>query len=280
MKAKSILTTAAIFAVALFILDVPAASADTKYFYHTEETPQAWSSAYWYTDTEGGGSSTTEPDSTDHAIIEADCKLSAHEECQSFYVNSSVYLYLADGATGYRLDVGDADGRTSTVLQSQGVQLSDDTSVLRFLYSHTVTGGGTLDGQDNGAKIEIADSETLTSSTTIEGNCQILPVVDATSTTFLNSGTVHANNPGTLDLAVDSLDSPSGAWQVSSSSTAILKFSIGSTTMTGIFTVNEGTLDIDDSVDTGGRLIFSKSGDTNPKIDVAGSGVYFAASQP
>ncbi len=172
---------------------------------------------------------------------------------------------ILNGSNGN--DTSTIDGR---------VELKNSGATLRIVTNdHTFSGTGCIDGQHNGAKIEIADSLTLTSTTTIEGNCQILPVPEATSTTFVNSGTVHANNPGTLDLAVDSLGSPSGAWRVSTSSGAVLQFSVGSTTMTGRFDVDAGTLDVDASIDTSGVLDFQGG-----KIDVAGSGVSFKASQP
>ena len=175
--------------------------------------------------------------------------------------------------TGTLILNGNNGNDTSTIVGR--IELSASGATLRIATNdHTFSGTGCIDGQDNGAKIEIATSTTLTSTTTIEGNCQILPVLDATSTTFINSGTVHANNPGTLDLAVHSLGSPSGAWRVSTSASAILEFSVGSTTMTGRFDVDAGKVTVEDNVDTNGVLDFQ--GGT---IDVA-SGAYFKASQP
>ncbi len=176
----------------------------------------------------------------------------------------------------------DGDKGTTSTVHGE-IWLQEDGAELAFTEkNHKLTGNGEIDGQHNSAKITLGNGRTLTSKITIEGNCQIGPVPGAAGTTFVNGsgGLVHANNAGTLHLNVHSLGSPSGTWRVSSSASAILEFSVGSTTMTGDFTVNEGTLNIDASVGTSGRLIFCKNGSTNPKINVAGSGVSFKASQP
>ena len=274
MKAKSILTTAAILAAALFILDVPAANAAVNYWQASRGDSGNWTdTAHWSLGHVPTASEPVDFPALSGAYI---VTMNANEGAgsnegyaQTLTMHANCTLNIP---TGKVLEIGSADSQTSTI--NGDIHLQASGSTLRFMYSHTLAGAGTLDGQDNGAKIEIADSEMLTSTTTIEGNCQILPVPDATNTTFLNSGTVHANNPGTLDLAVYSLGSPGGNWQVSTSASAILEFSVGSTTMTGRFDVDAGKVTVEDNVDTNGVLDFQ--GGT---IDVA-SGAYFKASQP
>ncbi len=166
-------------------------------------------------------------------------------------------------------------GTTSTVhgeiwLQENGAELAFTEK------NHKLTGIGEIDGQHDDAKLVLGDGRTVTNKIRIEGNCQILPAPGASGTTFVNGsgGLVHANNAGTLVLNVHSLGSPSGVWRVSTNSSAILEFNVGSTTMTGRFDVDAGKLQVDANVATSGVLDFQ--GGT---IDVA-SGAYFKASQP
>ncbi len=274
MKARSLLTTAALFAAALFIIDVPAANAADRYFYHGGAA-QAWSSANWYQDaahTKGA----LEPTRTDHAIIEADCYLGADEVCQSFAVDDGVTLELANGATGYMLEVGDQDGRTSTV--DGTVLLSDDTSKLEFDYAHTVStsDSGDIDGAHNSARIDITganDTVTISSGVTVHGAMQIR----AGSGTFDNDGLVEADAAAENDNTIECYDGTfaggSGTYKVATSG-ATLKFASGITadSMSAAFDVGGGTLDMDDDdVDTSGGLTF-----TDGTIDVA-AGARFEA---
>ena len=94
----------------------------------------------------------------------------------------------------------------------------------------------------------------------------------------MNSGTVHANTAGTLHISTTAFDDDSTAlWKVSSSSAAILKINVTSTTapnLDGAFEVlNGGTLQVDSKgFLTTGSLLFR-----NGWINVAaGSSVTFS----
>ncbi len=288
---KALLTTAALFAAALFILDVPAANAADKYFYHTQGTAQEWSSDSWYSD-KHHGSSTSEPTSSDHAIIEDDCYLDADEVCQRFTVKSGIQLELASVVTGsgYRLDVGDQDGRTSYV--DGTVLLSDDTSKLRFMYAHTVqpattNSDGYITGEHNSAVIDDDPSNARiltiamdgTGELIIQGALKVQLSLVNNSRVLADDGTTDEDTRDTL-LLYSGTVSGSGVWEVAKAIgdyTAFLEFGSGitSATVTGDFVVSDGTLYIDDVVSTSGGLCF-----TGGKIDVQASDSFTATGAP
>jgi hypothetical protein len=262
MKSR-ILTTAAIFAALMFVANVSAAD---KYYYHGQGTPQPWSydssqgTCYWFSDA-GHTTQTTKPSSSDVALIESNCYVDEDANCVSFAVSSSKYLILENGSgTGYTLRVFGSG--TSTIDPNATVQLTQSGSVLQFLDSHTVSGDGKIEGSDPSAEIQIgnaATARTLTSTTTIEGTLKIEPGDNATATmTFFNNGTVKANGTedgDVLDVNPDVLGG-SGKWWVTTDPDAELQFTKGSTSLTGEFEVNNGTLDVLDNVETTDDLTF------------------------
>jgi hypothetical protein len=198
-------------------------------------------------------------------------------------VNDSSGFTISSGGLLNVDDAGLVDlagGGTHTIngtAANNGLRLSIANSRLRISSSATLSGTGYIEGQHDSALIELAADVAFTSAITIEGNLQIVPVQYATGTRFINNGFVDANNAGTLELNVHYLDTatptgPSGSWRVGDSGSAFLKFSVGSTLMSGTFTVSNGMLDIDQNITTSGNLTF-----TGGTISVA-PGVTFQAS--
>jgi phage baseplate assembly protein gpV len=159
------------------------------------------------------------------------------------------------------------DPNTALALNSNGgnnqspingaIQLTDSSSALGIIINdHEFTGSGTITGLDPGAKIVIgvgAAAITLTSEVDIEGTLQIL------NGTFINNGTVEANADTEgywLEIYPDVLGG-SGDWKVTTSAYAELWFRTGSTLLTGNFTVSNGTLNIDENIETTADLTFS-----------------------
>lgn len=272
---RSILTIAAVFAALLL---ASGTSAATKYFYHTELTAQAWSSAYWRSLPDGGGSPTSAPGTSDRAVIEADCLLTSSTEVESIKVELSKELTIQPSQTltlnnGSSSD-SDVDG-TITLGAS-----SPNYGNLAFKTSdHELTGNGSIDGQGNDCTITLdTDGQVLTNNITISGALQIKESGDPNNitTSFVNDteGLVHADIEGTLAITdIDSLGSPTGDWRVSTYEDATLNINVACMTMSGNFYVDTGTLDIDADVGTDGDLSF-----TSGTIDVA-NGVSFQTRQ-
>jgi hypothetical protein len=170
----------------------------------------------------------------------------------------------------YRLDVGSADtspAQSSTI--NGQVLLTSSSSILRFVYDHSVSGSGSITGSNNSASIEIGDTKLLTSYTTIQGALQIVDDSSdpnaVTVGSFTNSGLVHANVSGTLKLAVAGtvddgnvvVDSDDDRWQSSSDGSATLWLSsdIGTLdSLDGDFLLSDGTIKIDKALTTLGQL--------------------------
>lgn len=140
---------------------------------------------------------------------------------------------------------------------------------------HTVSGSGTIDGQNDGAAIVI-DGVTLTSEMNIAGAMVITD--GAGAGTFLNDGAVIANaSGGTLDLQVTTIDDTAGScrWKVKSSSTARLLFTEEPAALAGDFCVENGILQagIDPggaeniNVDTTGCLSHGPAGEIRVLLD-------------
>jgi hypothetical protein len=175
-----------------------------------------------------------------------------------------------DIEAGKILEIGNADGQSSTVDGS--IALEGSGSVLRFVYSHSVSsnGNGFIDGNNDAARIDIGDDSdpnntTLTSTVTISGGLQVVSGPSSTGTmTFVNNGVVEANNGSQILQINPDVVAGSGEWKVTATD-AELNFVTGSTSLTGAVTINaDGTLDIDDHVETTASLTFS-----NGDIEVA-----------
>lgn len=275
MQAKRFLTTAALVVAAMLLVGgVPAANAQDYFFRAT--SGNSWSTqANWYDARTGGSQHVTLPGTTAYVEIvtgnDADID-TADREVARLDVISTATL---DISAGRKLSLNGSNAHTIDGTLSL---LGSGTATLHFkTNSVTVDGSGSIDGQDNGAKIELATDIVLTSTTTIEGRLQVLPAEDATGTRFINNGAVDANDAGTLQLNVHYLDTsapagPSGTWRVGTNSSAILQFSVGSILMSGAFTVSDGKLDVDQAVTTTANLTFDGG-----IIDVAASTAYQAS---
>jgi hypothetical protein len=267
---RTILTTAAFAAV---ILLVPAASAQNPGDYRsvgsgdwdTVGTWQYWDGDSWETPGSAPSASTfvtiqtghdididTSPEYADHITVEAGAQL--------------------DIEAGRTLTLDGSDRSVSSVVGT--INLEGSGAKLIFTTNdQTLVGGGSIDGQNDGAAIEMATSTTLTNTTTITGNLQITPISGASSTTFINNGVVHANNAGTLEVHPNEIGVSSGVWQVSSSVDAILWIRAASAgSHGGSINVFRGTLDVDYNFTTTGNLTF-----TGQTIDVV-DGVTLSAS--
>ena len=275
---KALLTTAALFAAALFILDVPAANAATEWKSSQGSWNGNWSdSAHWTAGVPDSSDVVTFPTS---GVGDYTVTMNANPGyAKTLDVHADARISISDQK---RLEIGNADSQSSTI--SGDILLPYDESVLRFMYSHTLSdSGGYITGSHASAKIEIVDGKTLTSQITIDGMLQIYGLAGGSTTRFINGsgGLVRADDAGTLELNVDALDDgtncSAGDWEVSGDSAAILQFTVGSTKLSGDFTVNvshaSGKLWIRDNVATEGDLIFS---DGTILVD---SECYFKAKQ-
>ena len=151
---------------------------------------------------------------------------------------------------------------TSTI--NGRIELMDCESALQIVdVNHTVTGGGSIVGYCNTAKIVIDDNLTFTNEATIEGSLQIR----AGDGTFVNNGIVEANHENDED---DRLTLFSGTFSGGTNtcnegykvteSGATLLIGVGSPTtnnMSADFIIEDGTLDVQASVATTGGMRFS-----------------------
>jgi hypothetical protein len=262
---RTILTTAAFAAV---ILLVPAASAQDTGDYRSVgsgdwDTVGTWE--YWDGDSwETPGSA---PSASTYVTIQAGDQVDIAAEdsnalADHITVESTGTLNVEAGRT---LTVDGSDNSVSSVdgtinLEGSGSKLVITTN------NHTLVGGGSIDGQNAAAAIEIATNMTLTNTAAITGNLLITPVSEATGTTFINNGVVHANNAGTLYIGPDSIGVSSGVWQVSTSESAVLQIDASSANShSGSVNVFNGLLDVDNDFATTGNLTF-----TGGSIDVQG----------
>ncbi len=226
---------------------------------------------------------------TPRLLAECDCEIRvATGEWTIIYEDTTADCVCVDA--GGRLDI--AAGVTLTLIGSNGgpaskidgeLRLRGSGSQIRILSrNHAFTGDGRILGENGSARIAIGDGLTLTNQITIEGMLRIVGLPGGNTTRFINDagGLVHANDAGVLDLNVDALDDgtncSAGDWKVSSANAALLKFSVGSTKLSGDFTVDvshaSGKLWIRDNVATEGDLIFSDG------TIVVDSGCHFKAN--
>ena len=264
---RTLMTTAAICAALLL---ATGANAADKYFYHTQGTPQAWTSANWYTAPDGGGSSTTKPGTSDRAIIEADCFMSTSEEAESIEVEVGQEL---DIRTNQTLTLNNGSSEDSVIAGTLDLEASG--SELEFTTNnHQISGAGKIDGSSDSARLRISSAITVTVSqhTSVTGAMEIR----AGSGTLDNDGTVEADNAGAGNSTLTCFDGTfagSGEYKVSTVG-ATMQFSSGisDTGMAADFTMTAGTLDVNEEVVTTGE--YSQTGGT---LDVV-AGKKFQAS--
>lgn len=295
MLPKRLLTVAALFAAALFILDVPAAMA-------TDHNWQGDVSSDW--NVGGNWDQGTVPGPNDEAIIGDVTNPSYHDPVVPATPTNAVGaikiedggLLMVDTSSSGTQAVLTVDPGTETgklIIESGGkltigedgtvwlddavtheiggtIELTDQDSILHFDDTATVgehsSVSGTIDGQDDDAQIAIANGKTLTNEITIQGALVVDDAV-AASATFANHGLVHANRtsaPWVLDVATATITDTSGnRWQASANANATLRFS-NCAALSGNITVSNGVLDIDANVCTTGTLDFSGG-----KIEIA-----------
>jgi hypothetical protein len=258
---RSLITGTAILAVVMFV--TPVAFCGTKEWDRGASTDNWADGNNWYPD--------GVPGPTDDVVFLAmtgaytvDMNASTGY-AQTITMHGNCTLNIQDQKT---LEIGSANGQSSEINGS--IALPYDESVLQIMYTHSISGSGAIDGEDDEATIQIGDDSdpndtTLTSTTNIKGGLRIVRDSNSTGTmTFVNNGVVEANvadNPLTIQPDVVA---GSGEWWVTATD-AELNFVTGSTSLTGAFTMDaDGTLDIDDHVETTASLTFS-----NGKIEVA-----------
>jgi hypothetical protein len=255
---RGILTTAAIFAALMFAVNV---QADNTF----QPASGDWS--------DGGNWTGGVPADGDHVVIPdgSTCYVDEDGRADSFAVANGGYLIVEPGQTL-------AIDSNSTVDQDGGIILQGAGSVLQILVSLTISGDGSIVGQDDEARIDIgADSDgtqrTLTSTITIEGALLIQRTSSATvNMTFTNNGIVEANDTDDQLEISPNVVNGTGQWIVSTDPDAKLLFSVSPTSLSGNVTVSDGTLDIDENFETSGTLT-----QTGGKIDVEKQN-YFQAS--
>lgn len=281
MRSKSILT-AAIFA-AFFITG--SAMAETGTYMST--SAGAWSTpSNWKVDTNNDGtydvpSATVKPTAINHVIIAHNIDVTGNEAADSLDVQASKIL---DIQTGNTLTL-DGTSRTAHTIAGT-VRLAGSGSTFAFTSaSQSLSGDGKIEGQDNAARITIADTYDLTSNIDVVGSLQIrgLDTSDPPDAGFENNDVVEANratdaNDNKLVL-YSGLITGSGEWKMATAD-AFLNFASGikadATTapkLTGPFTVSNGTLEIDENVTTTGSLSFSGG-----KIQVASGKTFITAN--
>jgi hypothetical protein len=261
---RVLLTTAAICAVMCFGLTAYAQSAGDFRTKDTVTGAQGWSdhtiwevyiSGSWQPLASGYPADTTKNvtiQTPSSATLTVDVDVTDAAAAQ-LIVQSSAFVRIRDGKT---LEIRGA----SSVYEAGGLDLYDGDATLKISDSLTFSSTGSsssIKGESGTAQIAIASSKTLTSTTTIRGRLQIAPASGASSTAFVNDtgGLVLADAAGTLDMQADTV-SGAGDWQVSSNGSAVLQFTTGSQCLTGRFDVDNGTLNILDTVCTTGVLDF------------------------
>ncbi len=242
---KALLTTAALFAAALFILDVPAALAQTTF------------------DAGGDGSSWEDPKNWTAGVPDEDDlvtigKSYTVELDQGNGVADSLSIAGELNITGYSLTVDGSTSSSHTITRS--VYLRDGSSSLVFTgRNHSISGsGGAIIGEHNTAMIDDDGSSrqlTIASGFTIQGALTI-------DMSLVNNGTVLADD-GTTEGSRDRLlldlgtYTGSGLFEVTRAlggNPVYLEFDATGVTATGLatgFTVSpNGTLDCETTVTT------------------------------
>lgn len=200
------------------------------------------------------------PDSDDYASISGGktCIVDADANAGTLSISGTLNIETGKTVTLHGLG-GDIE---MFVFMDGIINLEGSGSVLKLLKSASVGPGaftaGKIVGQHNDAKILIADDATFTNMVIIEGNLQITEAA-LEDATFVNEETVHANANGTLYINTDVINDVSTAeWKVSTSSSAVLKlepnYGASSPDFKGDFEIANGTLDIQKTILTEGRL--------------------------
>jgi hypothetical protein len=247
---RTILTTAALAAV---ILMASGASADvtSKYFYYAAGSASWDTSAYWFTEPDGAGTPNSPPSSSERAVIQTACSLDTSKEVESIDVRNT--LSIQDDRV---LTLNNGSSSDSTI--SGTVYLVDSDSELAITTNnHTISGSGSLVGQDDDALITVASSRTLTNQTTIAG---AMKIQGGASAIFDNDGLVVADDPtsGSNTITCDTgtfrgdyTGTDQGVYKVDGGT---LKFSTGvdDTGMDARFIITDsgGLLDIDENIST------------------------------
>lgn len=155
-------------------------------------------------------------------------------------------LNIAGGAV---LEVGDSGTSDLTSNIDGPITLQGSGSVIYFkTNNHTLadsSSNGEIVGQNASAEIKIEPGKTLTSGLDgstkgIRGMMKIVRAAAGSNATFHNAGVVHANDAGTLlfDVNVSLDDDANAEWNVSTSSSAVLRFETDATTLSGPFSLD------------------------------------------
>ncbi len=281
MKPRTLLTTAALIAAALFILDVPAAYGESAGDYKTD-TAGAWGAEENWQRHNGtdwvdapdypGESSPLGVVTVDHAMTVAVADAAAG----TLNVNSTVTIngggtVTLSGAVTHTID--GTININATSAQSYGT-LAFSTN------SQIVSGTGDIDGHSNYARFSITSAVTVT----IGGTCEVHGSMeicadgrDSSGGTLDNDWFVEADdNGGTLTLYDGTFSGGSGTYKVAIAG-ATLNFASGVTagSMSAAFYVGPGTLDIDDD-DVTTTLNAALDFYTGGKIEVASGGKFEA----
>lgn len=161
---------------------------------------------------------------------------------------------LTEGSNGSTLILGN-DGVRHVI---EGVlRLPDDGSVLQIstdtATSTVIAGSGAIVGEDDAAAIRIKTALTVKMETTIEGQLRIEDISGADGV-FVNNGLVDANVSGTITLD-DLKIRGSGLFRISHASGEIeFEPDVAATQLGADFHIYNGTLDVQESVITGGHL--------------------------
>ena len=254
-------TSAALVVAAMFIVD--AASAETGTY--ISKSNGAWSTVtIWKVDTDNNGTvdvdpATVKPTEINRVQIGHIVDVTGNEAADTLDVTSSGVLNIQANKT---LTLDNDDAPTDHSLIDGTVNLEGDLSVLEFIDTdHTidfVSTKGTIAGASNTASISIGTGNpTVTNKVIIEGALEIR----AASGKLTNDtgGFVRANRsatPWTLTLYDGTFDG-AGTYEVSTNSSAVLKFRAGvtATGLTGAVTVSNGTLEVDANVTTTGNVV-------------------------
>lgn len=273
MKPRTLLTTAALFAAALFILNVPTAYGTVTW--DGEANDGLWSSpTNWSADTLPTiGDDVEFPVMTGTYTVTMDGAASGDDDLIGYartldvHVNATITILA-----GHRLEVSNAADLVSNI--DGDIVLAGSGSTLRFMYDHYVqaktddTGTGQIIGEHNSAIIdddpENARTLTIRERPSGDGDEMIIRGALTIQVSLVNDSRVLANDgtaEGTRDrLTLDSgTFTGSGTYEVNTPN-AFLEFDAAGVTATGLatdFAVSNGTLDIDVNVTTTGELTFT-----------------------
>lgn len=250
-----------------------------------------WDAASTWTRTSGSSNNYPQSGDTATVLLNDTVTLRQSEVCNVLTIqrdavvsNPGAYVLTIAGTSGLTIDpIGagsaagllhvsgagrvDLTGGAGTNTINGEMRLDNASAELRITSPNNtviLSGSGMVKGTVSGAKVKINQSVTFDNRCTIQGILEITKVALATSTTFVNGsgGLVHANVSGLLRINPDALGAGAGDWQVSTSASAILRFSVGNASQSGDVTVSNGTLDVQADFTTSGDLYLSGNGTT------------------